>query len=333
MDAWAGLDQTHLTPRGRQLVVLAGSDMSYDKASDRLRRMCGLRVSDQTVRRACEASGAKARVYLQSSRAAEPVKHAPGQRECTLDGAKVNTTQGWREIRGLVVCKRPAGRPADLRHWDDRSLPEPSASWSWASITDADQTGKHLRDMANCLEYKRGAYVSVLADGAGWIWKQLGVHLPDHEGVLDVYHLLEHLHATGRALHGQGAEAQKWAEKQRAALFREGSKRYLRRSLLSILKAHRRKNPGSEATCSLRSLFLYLWKHRGRLHYRDRLRRGLPIGSGQIEGFCKNTLNARLRKNNPRWHVENANRMAALACLHHSNLWDDFWNQNTNCAA
>jgi len=36
------------------------------------------------------------------------------------------------------------------------------------------------------------------------------------------------------------------------------------------------------------------------MRYRDRLRRGLPTGSGQIEGVCKNTLNRRLRLNNPR---------------------------------
>jgi len=33
---------------------------------------------------------------------------------------------------------------------------------------------------------------------------------------------------------------------------------------------------------------------------RDGLRRDRPIGSGQIEGACKNTLNHRLRLNDPR---------------------------------
>jgi len=333
MDGWAGLDSTHLTPLGRQLVVLAGSDMSFDKASDRLHRLCGLRVSDQTVRRACESSGEQAITYLQSQQATESVKQGRGQSECTVDGAKVNTTEGWREIRGMVLCKREAGQPADLRHWDDRVLPAASACWSWASIADADATGSQLREVADRLEWGRGKHVSALADGAGWIWKQLREHLPDHEGVLDVYHLLEHLHATGRVLHGEGDAARRWAEKQRAALFRQGAHRYLRRHLLMMFKTHRRQDSKSEATRSLRSLFLYLWKHRGRMRYRDRLRRGLPIGSGQIEGFCKNTLNARLRKNSPRWRIENANRMAALCCLHHSGQWNPFWPTNLKAVA
>jgi len=334
MDGWAGLDRTHLTPRGRRLIVLAGSDHSFDQASDRLWRMCGVRASDQTVRRACATSGRRAKAYLEQSRDADaPVVQAPGQVECSLDGAKVNTTDGWREVRAVVVCKREPGRPADLKHWDDRVLPQPTASWSWAGIADAPQTGEQLRSMAQRLNLGHGHHVSALADGAAWIWKQFRQHLPEHEGVLDVYHLLEHLHTAGRALHGEGEHAQRWAEQQRAALFREGPRRYLLKHLLPLAKTHRREHPDSAGTEGLRRLLGYLWPHRGRLRYRDRLRRGLPIGSGQVEGICKNTLNRRLRLNNARWRVENANRMAALACLHHSRQWDRFWSDPRNAAA
>ena len=33
---------------------------------------------------------------------------APSQYECAMDGAKVNKTEGWREIRGVVMAKRQA---------------------------------------------------------------------------------------------------------------------------------------------------------------------------------------------------------------------------------
>jgi len=244
----------------------------------------------------------------------------------------------WAGVRSAsggaaVVCKREPGKPADLKHWDDRVLPEPAASWSWAGIVDAKQTGEQLRSMTDRLSLGRGEGVSALADGAAWIWKQLDTHLPEHEGVLDVYHLLEHLHAAGRALHGEGDDAQRFAERQRATLFRLGPRRYLLKHLLPLVKQHRREHPGGATAKALRQLLGYLWPHRGRLGYRDRLRRGLPIGSGQVEGVCKNTLNRRLRLNNARWRVENADRMAALSCLHHSRQWDRFWTQQPNAAA
>ena len=204
-------------------------------------------------------------------------------------------------------------------------MPEPAARWSWAGVADAQQVGEQLHAMADRLGLGLGEQVSALADGAAWIWNQFKQHLPEHEGVLDIYHLLEHLHAAGRALHGEGKQAQRWAEQQRAALFRQGPRPYLLKRLLPLARRYRREQPDGDGAQALRALLTYLWPHRGRLRYRDRLRRGLPIGSGQVEGVCKNTLNARLRKNSPRWRVENADRMAALACLHHSQQWDRFW--------
>ena len=329
-DRWAGLRRDTLTPRGRRMAALAGSRMSFDEASDHLRALCGIRVSDQTIRRACDGVGQQARAYLQQEvMATEPVADAVGERECTLDGAKVNTTEGWREIRAVVMCKREPGQPAGVRHWKKRNLPAPAARVVWAGIADHQEVGQRVKGLADRLGWgrDRGRGVSVLGDGIGWIWNQCREHLPEHEGCLDLWHVMEHLHVAGRVLLGQGDEARRWAELQRAKLFRYGARGYLQKHLLPQVKTARRDDPDGEPAQALRSLLLYLWKHRGRMRYRDRLRRGLPIGSGQIEGVCKNTLNRRLRKNSPRWRPERANHMAALCCLHTSNQWDRFWSQ------
>lgn len=329
-DAWAGLKRDSLTPRGRRMAVLAGSKMSFDASSDHLRDLCGLRISDQTIRRACDGVGREAKAYLEESRVAvEAVAQVHGRqaRECTMDGAKVNTVEGWREIRGVVACRREPGEPASVRQWKKRNLPKPAARLAWAAIADSEQVGAKVQGMADRLGWDLGRGVSVLGDGIPWIWKQSRQHLPEHEGCLDIWHLMEHLHAAGRALHGEGDPAKRWAELQRALIFRHGSMKYFKRRLAPQVNAHRRADPGGEKARALRSLLLYLWKHRGRMNYRDRLRRGLPIGSGQIEGVCKNTLNRRLRKNSPRWRPERANHMAALCCLHTSNQWDPFWSK------
>lgn len=327
-DDWAGLERDSLTPRGRRLAVRAGSKMSFDEASEELRELCGIRVSDQTIRRACDGAGRKAKVYLEASLAAtEPVAEAEGVCECTMDGAKVNTTGGWREIRGVVACKREPGEPASVRHWKGRALPSPTARVAWAAIADHEEIGEKVKGLADRLGWKLGGGVSVLGDGIGWIWSQSRKHLPEHEGCLDIWHLMEHLHAAGRMLHGEGDEAKRWAELQRALIFRHGSMRYFKRHLVPRIKTERRVDAKGDKAQALRSLLMYLWKHRERMNYRDRLRRGLPIGSGQIEGVCKNTLNRRLRKNSPRWRPEHADHMAALCCLHTSDQWDIFWSR------
>jgi len=324
-DAWAGLGRDSLTPGGRRMAVLAGSRMSFDEAAAHLGELCGIRVSDQTIRRACDASGALAQAYMEGAAAAGPLREAAGPRECSTDGAKVNTREGWREGRAVVACRREAGVPAGVRGWKDRPLPKPSPRLAWAGIADSRAVGERMGALAERLGWARGEGVSVVADGAAWVWTQARARLPLHEGVLDVWHLLEHLHAAGRVLHGEGEAARRWAELQRALLFRHGATRYLRSRLLPQAKKAARDTPGGPAARALRSLLLYLWPHRGRMAYRDRLRRGLPIGSGQIEGVCKNTLNRRLRLNNARWRPERADRMAALCCLHYSHQWERFW--------
>lgn len=302
--------------------------MSFDEASEELRAWCGLRVSDQTIRRACDQAGQQAKTYLEASTCAtEPVAQAEGVRECTMDGAKVNTVDGWREIRGVVLCRREPGKPASVRHWNKRHLPDPAARLAWAGIADHHAVGEQVRGWADRLGWERGQDVSVLGDGIGWIWNQSRQHLPEHEGCLDIWHVMAHLHEAGRTLHEDAPHARRWAEQQRAMIFRHGAKTYLRKHLLPQARAAREKQPDSAQAQALRSLLMYLWKHRSRMRYRDRLRRGLPIGSGQIEGVCKNTLNRRLRKNSPRWRVERADHMAALCCLHTSDQWDSFWSQ------
>ena len=85
-DEWAGLQKDHLTPHARRLVVLAGSNWSFDLAQVRLKEFCGLRVSDQTIRRVTEAAGQQARVWqVRSAAAGEAFRAAGGEAEYYMD--------------------------------------------------------------------------------------------------------------------------------------------------------------------------------------------------------------------------------------------------------
>ena len=53
--------------------------------------------------------------------------------------------------------------------------------------------------------------------------------------------------------------------------------------------------------------------------------RGEPIGSGLIEGACKQVIGKRMKQTGARWTVANANRMAELCCLTYSDQWAEYW--------
>jgi len=72
----------------------------------------------------------------------------------------------------------------------------------------------------------------------------------------------------------------------------------------------------------------YLTWHRDRRRcYRERLGAGRAIGSGQVEGACKNLIGARLKQTGARWSECRVNWMGVVCSLAYGDQWDDYWEQ------
>ena len=96
-----------------------------------------------------------------------------------------------------------------------------------------------------------------------------------------------------------------------------------------------RAGPGTDdpaAVAAWDKLLGYLRDNRDSLWYGERLKRGQPIGTGLIEGGCKNIIAARLKLNSARWRVRRAERMGAIRCLQYSGLWDAYWDEQKKAA-
>ena len=321
-DRWAGLEGGHVTPQAYRMVVLAGASWSFDVARDRLWEFCGFRISDETIRRITEEAGERAGRWGRSSEAAvKGLREANGEAEFYTDGTSVNTREGWREMRLGIFAKRPAGRPAEPEEWAKRCLPGATGRWAFGGILSSEALGPQWGQMAERLGLAGGRGVSVLADGARWIWKQAAEHLPRSEWVVDVFHVSEHLHACGRVLYGEHTSAaREWADARLGMVLRWGPV-----ALLRELEREGSEQSVEGARKAVEDLIGYVKPNLDGLWYRDRLRRGLPIGSGQVEGACKTVVGRRLKCNGARWTVTNADRMVGLCCLLYSDLWAAYW--------
>jgi len=321
-DVWAGLRKGHLTAHTRRLVALAGSTWSFDLSSQRLKEFCGLRVSAQTIRRVTDQAGREAAAWSRrASAATEDFRHAQGQTEFFTDGTMVNTVEGWREMRLGAFAKRNPGSSAAPAEWRTRKLPRPTSRVAFGGIIDSKRFGRQWKRRAERVGIAKGKGLSVLGDGARWIWNQVAAQFPQSTCVVDVYHVSEHMHTCGRALFGEGtAEAQTWADTQTDLLVAEGPMQ-----LLHVLEVERRQTRSPKKREAIDALVKYVRPRVDGLWYRDRLQAGLPIGSGLIEGGCKTIVGQRLKKNSPRWRLSRADHMVALCCLHYSNQWDRFW--------
>ncbi len=319
-DAVLGVDG-YLSAAAQRMAVLAGARQSFAKAQQLLAELSGWELDDDTIRRATHAAAARASATRDQRGDAPRFAAAPGVIEVPIDAGKVNTTGGWRDVKMAVFAKRQPGAPALPAEWDRRELPAPVARTLVAAIEGAEAFAVRMRAEADRLGVTTAADVTVLGDGADWIWNLADVVVPQAGGVLDVYHALEHIADTAKALWGEGTAVMAGQlDAGRAALL-SGGKAGLECWIGEAFAAV----PVGTATDPLLALAGYLAKHPTRLGYAERLASGRSIGSGLVEGSIKQVVNLRLKRTGARWRAEHVGPLVELIALADSADWQPFW--------
>ena len=180
-------------------------------------------------------------------------------------------------------------------------------------------------DVCTLLRKHPALEVILLADGAPELWgllegslnrETLGV--PVHQ-LIDLWHLLEKLGSAARLLYG---------EAQGSAVLQGWHLRLLNRSggVAEILQelhesgqeavAVGKSRPGHEA-------ITYLEHHRARMNYASARRRGLPVGSGNVEATCKSLVAIRMKRAGARWKEETGEHLLNLRALALSDRWEE----------
>lgn len=310
-----------------RLMCLVSADLSFETASSRLEELLGWTRCGNTLRSTCYRHA----VHMEQFRETDPqavraFRAQAGDVEFETDGTCVNTTDGWKEMRLGIFSKRRRGEPAAPEQWDARSLPKPHARCAFAAVEPSARFGKRWRPWARRLGILDTSILTTLGDGAKWIWEQQVRHLRGSEGVLDVYHVFEHIEAAGQALFGEGtAAATEWVDRSKRELLNEGWTGIERH-----LHATRGRLRSPKKRQRLQKLENYLGPHADHLLYRQRLAAGRTIGSGLVEGGCKQIIGRRLKQTGARWRRPNVTRMGILCCTAYSDHWQPYWNQSAH---
>jgi hypothetical protein len=319
-DAVLGFDG-FLTRQARRLVTLAGIEHSFARAQQVLGELCGWQVDDEVIRRTTHAQARRAARERPTRDDAAAFAAATGEVEVLMDAGKVNTRDGWRDVKVGLFLKRKPGPPALPAEWDRRELPAPTIRTTVAAIEDAERFGQRLRTEADRLGVTTAATATVLGDGAEWIWNLAEEHLPQATGVLDVFHALEHIGDAVKGVWGNdtGATTAR-IDAGRTALLAEGKpglERWLAKMFAEV--------PAGVTTDPLIDLAAYLAKHPTRLTYAGRLAAGRSIGSGAVEGAIKQQVNLRMKRTGARWRVEHVGPLVELRALSHTPEWQALW--------
>lgn len=309
-----GLDG-YLTAHARRMACRAGLNDPFRKAELLPEELSGWSVDAETLRRLTHAEADRAaRTRDRRCTLPEAFAGASGDREAHIDAGKVNTPGGWRDVKVAVFAVRKRASSASPADYGQRDLPAPAVRGVIAAVEEVAAFGPRCRAEAERLGVTDASRLSVLGDGAEWIWNVAGSQFEGAGQVLDVYHAAEYLAKAGRASLGVG-KLPGWLERARAGLVGDG---YVGAcAALSEL-------PGGAEEVGV--ALNYLAGHRDRLNYALRLRRGQAIGSGVVEGTIKQRVNLRLKRTGARWLAAGVGPFVEMLAMSDTPEWAEYWN-------
>ena len=302
---------------------LLGVQQSFVKAPVALHEVAGWNLDDNTVRQLCHATAADATARRAERATAAAFAQVEGDFELHIDAGKVNTQDGWRDVKVGVFACRERGEPTTALAWDERDLPSPAVRSVVAAVEEAARFGPRCLAEAQRLALIDSRMLSVLGDGAEWIWNLAGQHFAGATQVLDIWHGAEPLHAGAKAVFGEGVAAKEHGE--------EGTQRLLEDGYWGVTEWVGNLTgqiPAGGDGAALGGVLNYFAGHQERLPYALRLRRGQSIGSGLVEGSIKELLNRRLKQTGARWKVEHVGPFVELGALAAGSEWQNYWERN-----
>jgi hypothetical protein len=328
-DRVLGIDG-YVTKGAARMACLLGIQQSFARTEQALAEVAGWELDDNTIRQLCHATAAHATASRADRSTAAVFAQAqedaptPVDTELHIDAGKVNTGDGWRDVKVAVFARRERGAPTTPADWDERDLPAPRVRSVIAAVEEASCFGRRCAAEAQRLQLTGGATLSVLGDGAEWVWNLADQHFSGSGQLLDFWHGAEHLAAGAKASCVTGtAQAQAETQRGKRCLLEDGY--WGVTEWIGGLSV--RGAVGGDGA-ALGEVLNYFAGHQERLNYAVRLRRGQSIGSGLVEGSIKQLLNKRIKQTGARWKVKHVGPLVELGALAAGPEWQAFWENN-----
>lgn len=310
LDTTLGLDKGETSLGIRGLIGRLSAYMPDRKAMVEVERLSGVKLAASTVGHLSRDLGAQLAQEWQADEARLKAGNLPGPERClpcvhtSLDGVFVLVDKKWCEVKIGVVYER-----------GERGVERAAYS---ATLAKSAEFGSRWRT----LTYRHGGQncrtLVVVADGAEWIWQEVGKYAPLSVQILDYYHAVEHLWVVARARFGEGSEAAaEWMGVQKKALLDD--------KINAVIDDIALWQPQSPAAEEVRQREVnYLRTHQHRMQYKTFREAGYHIGSGVVESGCKSTVQWRMKGPGMRWSGDGAEAMLHLRAAWCTSQQTDF---------
>jgi hypothetical protein len=339
-DAELGIAGTSMSPGLAAMNDIAAAAGPFAGAARLLEELAGIRLTAKRVERAAEASGAvvaeagRERARLIASRKVVPLPPSPlpGKLYAVIDGTGVPMT-----------AKETAGRAGKGEDGRARTREVKLAVFFTQDKLDKDGYPVRDRDSTSIIAtfepasafaglvkaegIRRGAdhvrQLTVIGDGAAWIWGIATAKFPGATQIVDLYHAREHLHALTRSLEFMLLDRRdEWL----AARLEDPDYGYID-GIEAAVRAYPLEGVKKDETEKELGYFL---NNAPRMRYHWFRSRGLFAGSGVVEASCKTIVGQRLKQAGMHWTAAGADAIIALRCREASSQWEAVCNHRHN---
>jgi hypothetical protein len=341
-DAELGITGTSLSPGLAAMAATAGTAVPFARATRLLAELAGIRLTVKRAERAAEATGSdsaavtRAQATLVARRKLVPLPPSPlpGKLYAVIDGTGVPVTRKETEGRD---GKDPDGRARTREvkmavfFTQDKLNDEgyPVRDRSSSSYIATFEPAATFSDLVKAEGTRRGCddvrQMTVIGDGAAWIWNMASGKFPGATQVVGLYHAREHLHSLTRSLEFMLLDHKdEWLAARLDDLdygdiggIAAAVRKY---PLEGVKKDEVEKEPG------------YFLNNAPRMRYHWFRQCGLFVGSGVVEAGCKAVIGQRLKQSGMHWTVAGADAIIALRCAEASSQWEAICRNHHNQA-
>jgi hypothetical protein len=286
---------------------------------------CGGVVSPRAVWCWVQAAGHQALEHLQEELAAVAQGHEPTPEPLTAEAAALPLALG---ADGVMVPFRPdAGAPRGKIRWREvkvgvlarigqhrtrtgQIVTRLTQRRLVAILGDIDALKPRLWLEALRQGIRHAPQVVWLSDGGRGLWRLFDECFATcATGILDFYHAAQHLWKSAAAwLDGRTIQARRWFTWARHRL-RHGHPDGVLGDLAEALDV---EGMPDTARDTLRTVYMYLERHRAHIDYAIYKELGLPLGSGMVESACKWLIQQRFKGVGMRWSEDGFNHLVHL---------------------
>jgi hypothetical protein len=337
-DAQLGIAGQTMSAGLRKMTARAAAAVPFRSAASLVGELAGITLTGRRAGRRAEADGNAAAAVIEAGAAAiatgkitpmRPAGPAPDKLYVAIDGTGVPMVAAAVQDRAgkgedgkarTREVKMAAAFTQTRLNDDGYPVRDPDSSSYLATFAPAAGFGVLMAAEARRRGAGHARQLTILGDGAPWIWNLATQYFPEATQIVDMFHAREHLHDLGKIAEFMlGTGYPGWLE-QRLTELDDGD-------IPAILAAARALPLATRKARDRDKALHYFEVNQPRMRYADFRDLGLFIGSGVVEAGCKSVVGQRLKLSGMRWTEHGATGILTLRCQESSGRWDQTWTQ------